>query len=77
MRSRPVIADLGTSSPIIVEGWYDRPFGHPVATAGEFITVLRQALTGTPVTFAGRQLRSAGFRAVALRSRPSATLRYW
>jgi hypothetical protein len=47
-----------------------------VATAGEFITVLRQALTGTPVTFAGRQLRSAGFRAVALRSHPSATLRY-
>ena len=58
-----VIAGLGTSSPVIVEGWYGRPFGHPVATAGEFIAVLRQALTGTPVTFAGRQLSSAGFRA--------------
>ena len=58
-----VIAGLGTSSPIIVEGWYGRPFGHPVATAGEFITVLRQALTGTPVAFAGLQLSSAGFRA--------------
>jgi probable F420-dependent oxidoreductase len=58
-----VIAGLGTSSPIIVEGWYGRPFGHPVATAGEFITVLRQALTGTPVSFAGEQLSSAGFRA--------------
>jgi alkanesulfonate monooxygenase SsuD/methylene tetrahydromethanopterin reductase-like flavin-dependent oxidoreductase (luciferase family) len=58
-----VIADLGTSSPIIVEGWYGRPFGHPVATAAEFIAVLRQALTGTPVSFAGRQLSSAGFRA--------------
>jgi probable F420-dependent oxidoreductase len=58
-----VIAGLGTSSPIIVEGWYGRPFGHPVATAGEFITVLRQALAGAPVSFAGEQLSSAGFRA--------------
>jgi alkanesulfonate monooxygenase SsuD/methylene tetrahydromethanopterin reductase-like flavin-dependent oxidoreductase (luciferase family) len=58
-----VIAGLGTSSPIIVEGWYGRPFGHLVTTAGEFIAVLRQALAGTPVTFAGRQLSSAGFRA--------------
>jgi alkanesulfonate monooxygenase SsuD/methylene tetrahydromethanopterin reductase-like flavin-dependent oxidoreductase (luciferase family) len=58
-----VIAGLGTSSPIIVEGWYGRPFGHPVTTAAEFIAVLRQALTGTPVSFAGRQLSSAGFRA--------------
>lgn len=58
-----VIAGLGTSSPIIVEGWYGTPFVNPVATAGEFIAVLRQALTGAAVSFAGQQLSSAGFRA--------------
>ena len=58
-----VIAGLGASSPIIVEGWYGRPFGQPVATVREFIAVLRQALSGTRVSFAGRALRSDGFRA--------------
>jgi alkanesulfonate monooxygenase SsuD/methylene tetrahydromethanopterin reductase-like flavin-dependent oxidoreductase (luciferase family) len=58
-----VIAGLGTSSPIITEGWFGTPFVNPVGTAGEFIAVLRQALTGSAVSFAGRQLRSAGFRA--------------
>jgi len=58
-----VIAGLGTSSPIITEGWYGTPFVNPLGTAGEFIAVLRQALTGSAVSFAGRQLRSDGFRA--------------
>lgn len=58
-----VIAGLGASSPIIVESWYGRPFGQPVATVREFIAVLRQALSGARVSFAGRALRSDGFRA--------------
>ena len=37
-----VIAGLGASSPIIVEGWFGRPFGEPVATVREFIAVLRR-----------------------------------
>ncbi len=65
-----VIAGVGTSSPIIVEGWYGTPFGNPVGTAGEFITVLRQALTGWAVSFAGRQLSSDGFRATMIPPSP-------
>ena len=52
-----VIAGLGASSPIIVEGWYGRPFGQPVATVREFIAVLREALSGARVSFAGRLAR--------------------
>lgn len=58
-----VIAGLGASSPIIVESWYGRPFGQPVATVREFIAVLREALSGARVSFEGRALRSDGFRA--------------
>ena len=58
-----VIAGLGASSPINVEGWYGRSFGQPVATVREFIAVLRRALAGTRVSFAGQALRSDGFRA--------------
>ena len=58
-----VIAGLGTSSPIIVRGWHGKPFVNPVGTAREFVAVLRQALAGTPVTFAGRELSCTGFRA--------------
>jgi alkanesulfonate monooxygenase SsuD/methylene tetrahydromethanopterin reductase-like flavin-dependent oxidoreductase (luciferase family) len=65
-----VIAGLGASSPIITEGWYGTPFVNPVATAGEFIAVLRQALTGETVSFAGRQLSSDGFRATMIPPSP-------
>jgi alkanesulfonate monooxygenase SsuD/methylene tetrahydromethanopterin reductase-like flavin-dependent oxidoreductase (luciferase family) len=65
-----IIAGLGTSSPIIVEGWYGTPFVNPVGTAGEFIAVLRQALTGLTVSFAGRRLRSDGFRATMIPPSP-------
>jgi alkanesulfonate monooxygenase SsuD/methylene tetrahydromethanopterin reductase-like flavin-dependent oxidoreductase (luciferase family) len=58
-----VIAGLGASSPVIVEGWYGRPFRQPVATVREFVAVLRQALSGARVGFAGQQLTSSGFRA--------------
>lgn len=65
-----VIAGLGASSPIIVEGWYGRPFGQPVATVREFIAVLRQALSGSRVSFAGQALRSDGFRATMIPPAP-------
>ena len=65
-----VIAGLGASSPIIVEGWYGRPFGEPVATVREFIAVLRQALSGARVSFAGQVLRSDGFRATMIPPSP-------
>ena len=65
-----VIAGVGTSSPVIVEGWYGTPFVNPVGTAGEFIAILRQALTGSAVSSAGRQLRSDGFRATMTRTSP-------
>jgi probable F420-dependent oxidoreductase len=65
-----VIAGLGASSPVIVDGWYGRPFRQPLATVGEFIAVFRQALSGTAVSFTGQQLSSAGFRATMTPAAP-------
>jgi alkanesulfonate monooxygenase SsuD/methylene tetrahydromethanopterin reductase-like flavin-dependent oxidoreductase (luciferase family) len=82
-----VIAGLGASSPIIVEGWYGRAFGQPVATVREFIAVLRQALSAgrpdseppaaviLPTELVLPRERGAD-RVATLRSRRSATLRY-
>ena len=65
-----VIAGIGASSPIIVERWYGMPFEQPLTTVAEYIEVMRQALSGDRVGFAGRRLRSAGFRATMTAPRP-------
>ena len=35
---------LGVSGPQVVEGWYGRPFGKPVARTREYVDIVRQVL---------------------------------
>lgn len=65
-----VIAGIGASSPIIVERWFGLSFERPVTTAREFIGILRRALSGGQVNFAGDRLHADGFRATMPVPRP-------
>lgn len=58
-----IIAGIGTSSPVIVGSWFGMDFDRPLTTAREFIAILRRALSGEPVTYAGDRLHTDGFRA--------------
>jgi F420-dependent oxidoreductase-like protein len=37
-----VILGLGVSGPQVVEGWYGRPFGKPLARTREYVDIIRQ-----------------------------------
>jgi F420-dependent oxidoreductase-like protein len=39
-----VILGLGVSGPQVVEGWYGRPFGKPLARTREYVDIIRQVL---------------------------------
>lgn len=39
-----VVLGLGVSGPQVVEGWYGRPFGKPLARTREYVDVIRQVL---------------------------------
>lgn len=46
-----VILGLGVSGPQVVEGWYGRPFGKPLARTREYVDIIRQVLAREqPVT---------------------------
>lgn len=44
---------LGTSGPAVVEGWHGVPFAQPVARTRDTIRIVREALSGRPVRYAG------------------------
>ncbi len=49
-----VILGLGVSGPQVVEGWYGRPFGKPLARTREYVDIIRQVLARqAPVTSNG------------------------
>jgi len=49
-----VILGLGVSGPQVVEGWYGRPFGRPLARTREYVDIIRQVLRReAPVTSDG------------------------
>ena len=37
---------IGVSGPQVVEGWYGRPFGQPLARTREYVQIMRDALLG-------------------------------
>jgi F420-dependent oxidoreductase-like protein len=39
-----MILGLGLSGPQVVEGWYGRPYGKPLARTREYVEIIRQAL---------------------------------
>ena len=46
-----MILGLGVSGPQVVEGWYGRPFGKPLARTREYVDIIRQVLARQePVT---------------------------
>lgn len=45
---------LGVSNPHVSDGWYGTRFDHPLGRTREYVDIVRQALGGTPVRYAGR-----------------------
>ncbi len=57
---------LGVSNPDVSEGWYGVPFDAPLRRTREYVEVVRAALRGGPVTYAGEHFRlPSGTRAAA------------
>ena len=72
LSGRDVDVALGASSPMIVSGWHDRPWGAAAARMRETAIVLRGLLDGERADFDGEHLHAHGFR---LRSpRPGTTI---
>jgi coenzyme F420-dependent oxidoreductase len=55
---------LGTSGPIVIEGWHGVPFRHPIERTREYVDVIRLALSGEPVNYSGKELQLARFRLI-------------
>lgn len=48
---------LGVSNPDVSLGWYGQPFGHPLQRTREYVEIVRLALRGEPVRYAGHHYR--------------------
>ncbi len=59
------VLGIGASSETIVDAWGGVPYRRPLTRMREETQVLRQMLAGERVTFAGRSLRTRGFRLVS------------
>lgn len=47
---------LGVSGPAVVEGWHGVPYRHPMQRTRDTVSVIRQALSGEPVSYNGGTL---------------------
>ncbi|GAA0707073.1 LLM class flavin-dependent oxidoreductase [Dactylosporangium roseum] len=45
---------LGVSNPHVSDGWYGVRFDHPLERTREYVEVVRRALSGNPVRYAGK-----------------------
>lgn len=51
---REVILGIGISSPVVVSDWHGTDYGsRPLSQVREFVALLRECLSGEPVTFQG------------------------
>ncbi|NMN94677.1 LLM class F420-dependent oxidoreductase [Antrihabitans stalactiti] len=62
LSDRRVDIALGASSPAIVSGWHDRPWGHAAPRMRETVGALRPILGGERGSFEGQYIRTRGFR---------------
>jgi coenzyme F420-dependent oxidoreductase len=53
---------LGPSGPIVVENWHGVEFGNPLRRTRETVEIVKQVLTGDPVTYDGEYFDLEGFR---------------
>lgn len=61
---------VGAGSQVIVEGWNGGAFVKPLTRVREMVQILRAALAGERVVFAGQTLRVDGFRLTRPPARP-------
>jgi len=60
---RDIVLGVGISSPVVTSRWHGVPYGdRPLAQTREYVTLLRQCLTGEKVDFAGDFYQVKGFR---------------
>jgi probable F420-dependent oxidoreductase len=60
---RDILLGIGISSPVVTQRWHGVPYGdQPVAQVREYVTLLRECLTGEKVDFAGDHYSVKGFR---------------
>ncbi|ELY37776.1 TIGR04024 family LLM class F420-dependent oxidoreductase [Natronorubrum tibetense] len=53
---------VGPSGPIVVENWHGEDFGNPLRRTRETIEIVRQVLSGEPVSYDGEYFTLEGFR---------------
>ncbi len=60
---RDVLLGVGVSSPAVVGRWHGAPYGdRPLARMREYLTLVRECLSGEKVTFEGDFYQVKGFR---------------
>jgi probable F420-dependent oxidoreductase len=60
---RDIVLGVGISSPVVASRWHGVPYGdRPLAQTREYVTLLRECLTGEKVDFAGDFYQVKGFR---------------
>lgn len=60
---REIILGVGISSPVVTEHWHGVSYGdHPLGRTREFVTLLKECLSGESVTFQGDHYRCSRFR---------------
>jgi probable F420-dependent oxidoreductase len=60
---RDVFLGIGISSPVVAQRWHGSVYGNrPLAQVREFVTLLRECLTGEKVDFKGDFYEVSGFR---------------
>jgi probable F420-dependent oxidoreductase len=60
---RKVLIGIGISSPVVTERWHGAPYGdRPLARVREYVTLVKECLTGEKVTFQGDFYDVRGFR---------------
>jgi probable F420-dependent oxidoreductase len=60
---REILLGVGISSPVVASQWHGAPFGkRPLAQMREYLTLLRQCLSGESVSFAGDHYEVSRFR---------------
>jgi probable F420-dependent oxidoreductase len=58
-----ILLGVGISSPVVVGKWHGAPYGNrPVAQTREFVTLVKECLTGESVTFKGDFYECSRFR---------------
>jgi probable F420-dependent oxidoreductase len=60
---REVLLGVGISAPAVAERWHGVPYGdRPLAQVREYLTLLKECLSGEKVTFSGDFYQVKGFR---------------